>query len=272
MNSQVIVIEAGRSHSRYLRDLWEYRELFVMLAWRDILVRYKQTIVGIAWSVIRPLLGMVIFTVVFGKIAKLPSEGVPYMLLVFAGMMIWQFFSNTLTVGGESLLGNASLISKVYFPRLIIPTTGMSVSLVDLIISVVIFLPLLAFYRWIPSWRVLTLPLFVLLGVVISLGAAYIISALNVKYRDFRYILPFAIQLGMYISPVGFSSEIVPERWRLLYSFNPLVGLIDGTRWAMFGTPLYWPGLLLSIGIGLGLFLAGYFIFRHMEREFADFI
>lgn len=267
-----VIIEAGKTHSRYLLDLWHYRELFFMLAWRDVLVRYKQTVIGVAWSVIRPLLGMIVFTVVFGKIAKLPSGDVPYLLLVFAGMMIWQFFSNTVSTGSESLLGNSSLISKVYFPRLIIPSTSMTVSLVDFLISAVVFIPLLAYFRWIPTWRILCLPLFVILAAVISLGVVYTVASMNVKYRDFRYVIPFAIQLGMYISPVGFASAVVPEKWRLLYSLNPLVGVIDGLRWCMFGTPVYIPALIVSVVFGTMLLSGGYFLFRRMEREFADFI
>ena len=271
-SDHILVIEAGESHSRYLRDLWLYRELFLILAWRDIIVRYKQTIIGIAWSIIRPLLGMIVFTVVFGKLAKLPSEGVPYPLMVYAGMLMWQFFSSTVSSGSESLLGNSNLISKVYFPRLIIPSTSMTVSLTDFLISAVVFIPLFFWYGTIPSWKIVFLPCFILLTAILSLGVTYFISSLNVKYRDFRYVIPFALQVGMYISPVGFTTAIVPERWQLLYSLNPLVGIIDGVRWSLFGTPLNLFSLLISIAISLFFLLCGYFMFRRMEREFADFI
>ena len=267
-----LVIEAGKSHSRYLKDLWLYRELFIMLAWRDILVRYKQTIIGIAWSVLRPLLGMIAFTIVFGKIAKLPSGGIEYPLMVFSGMLVWQFFSNTVTSGGESLIGNANLISKVYFPRLVIPSTSMIVSLADTLVGAVVFMPLLIYYHWTPSWRILLLPAFLLLCAAISLGTAYIISSLNVKYRDFRYVIPFAMQLGIYVSPVGFSSEALPEKWRMAFSLNPLTGVIDGVRWALFGTPPCQGSIAIATIFAILILLLGYFSFRRMEREFADFI
>jgi len=271
-NETVLVIEAGRSHRRYLKDLWHYRELFWMLAWRDILVRYKQTVIGVAWSVIRPLLTMIVFTVVFGKIAKLPSDGVPYVLMVFAGMMMWQFFSNTVGEGSNSLIANQGLISKVYFPRLIIPSTCMIVSLIDLSITGIIFVPLMLWYRMLPSWQIVFLPLFVVLGGVSALGISYLLTALNVRYRDFRFVIPFVIQFGLYVSPVGFSSSVVPEKWRLFYAINPMVGAIDGVRWSMFNTPMYWPGVLLSVITTVILLFGGYVVFRNMEREFADYI
>ena len=203
---------------------------------------------------------------------KLPSEGVPYPLMVYAGMLMWQFFSSTVSSGSESLLGNSNLISKVYFPRLIIPSTSMTVSLTDFLISAVVFIPLFFWYGTIPSWKIVFLPCFILLTAILSLGVTYFISSLNVKYRDFRYVIPFALQVGMYISPVGFTTAIVPERWQLLYSLNPLVGIIDGVRWSLFGTPLNLFSLLISIAISLFFLLCGYFMFRRMEREFADFI
>ena len=268
----ILIIEAGRTHSRYLRDLWLYRELFLILAWRDIIVRYKQTVIGITWSIIRPLLGMIAFTMVFSKIANLPSDNVPYPLTVYAAMLIWQFFSNTVSIGSESLLNNSNLISKVYFPRLIIPSTSMTVSLTDFLISAIVFIPLFFYYRILPDWRIVCIPFFILLTVIVSLGVTYIISALNVKFRDFRFAVPFAMQLGLYVSPVGFISSVVPEKWRLLFSLNPLVGIIDGVRWSLFGTPLSPASVLMSAIISLLLLLGGYFIFRFMEREFADVI
>lgn len=268
-----LVIEAGKSNRQYFRDLWSYRELFILLAWRDILVRYKQTIIGVAWSVLRPLLTMVVFTIVFGRLAKMPSEGAPYPLLVYAALLPWQFFSNTLSEGGNSLVSNSALVSKVYFPRLIMPTTAMIVSLIDFLISLVILCGLMLVYQYVPTWRVVFLPLFLALAAATALGVTYLISALNVKYRDFRHVLPFIIQFGLYISPIGFSSTVVPEKWRLIYSLNPMVGVIDGFRWMIIGnTDMYWPGVILSVGIAAGLLGASIWFFRRMERDFADII
>ena len=269
-----LVIEAGKCKSRYFRDLWQYRELFLFLAWRDILVRYKQTIIGIAWSVIRPLLTMIVFTVIFGKIAKLPSDGAPYAIMVYSAMLPWQFFSNTLSEGGNSLISNSSMISKVYFPRIIIPTTAMIVSLIDFLISFVILACIMGLYLYMPSWKIVFVPLFLILAIITSLGITYLISALNVKYRDFRYVLPFIIQFGLYVSPVGFSSSVIPGKWRLLYSLNPMVGVIDGFRWCIQGTDniIYWPGFILSICVAILVFIVGFMVFRKTEREFADVI
>ncbi len=274
MKEHKIVIEAGKIHQRYFRDLWIYRELFLFLAWRDILVRYKQTIIGIAWSVLRPLLTMIVFTIVFGKLAKLPSDGAPYAVMVYCAMLPWQFFSNTLNEGGNSLISNSNMISKVYFPRIIIPTSSMIVSLIDFLISFVILILVMAIYLFVPNWKIVLIPLFLVLAMITSLGVTYLISALNVKYRDFRYVLPFIIQFGLYISPVGFSSAIVPVKWRLLYSLNPMVGVIDGFRWCIIGTEniIYWPGFCLSICVAIIMFLTGFTIFRKTEREFADVI
>ena len=269
-----LVIEAGRTEKQYWKDLWRYRELFYFLAWRDILVRYKQTAIGIAWALIRPFLTMVVFTVVFGQLAKLPDQGVPYPILVFAGMLPWQFFSNALSECSNSLVGNANLISKVYFPRLIVPTSAVIVSFVDFLISGMILLGLMAYYNFLPDWRILTLPFFVLLAFAASMGVGLWLAALTVQYRDFRFVVPFIIQFGLYISPVGFSSSIVPQQWRLLYSINPIVGVIDGFRWAILGgeSTLYMPGFLLSVGLVFLLFWSGIWYFRKMERTFADVI
>ena len=269
-----LVIEAGRTENQYWKDLWRYRELFYFLAWRDIIVRYKQTVIGIAWALIRPFLTMVVFTIVFGNLAKLPSEGAPYPILVFAAMLPWQFFANALSECSNSMLTNANLISKVYFPRLIVPTSAVIVSFVDFMISGIILLALMAWYNFVPSWRILTLPLFILIAFTAAMGGGLWLSALNVKYRDFRYIVPFIVQFGLYISPVGFSSSIVPERWRLLYSLNPIVGVIDGFRWAILGgeAKLYWLEFTLSVGIVALLFTSGIWYFRKMERSFSDVI
>lgn len=269
-----LIIEAGHTERHYWRDLWRYRELFYFLAKRDILVRYKQTVIGLAWSLIRPLLTMIVFVVVFGKLAKLPSDGVPYPILVFAALLPWQFFSNAFAEAGNSIVSNANMISKVYFPRLIIPTSAVIVSFVDFLISGVILVGLMVWYGFTPDWRILTLPLFIFIAFVAAMGAGLWIAALNVKYRDFRYIIPFVVQFGLYISPVGFSSNIVHEEWRLLYSINPMVGVIDGFRWAILGgnTPLYWPGFLLSLGLISVILVTGIYYFRKTEKTFADVI
>jgi lipopolysaccharide transport system permease protein len=270
----VLVIEAGRTERHYWRDLWRYRELFFFLAWRDILVRYKQTVIGILWALGRPLLTMLVFTLVFSKLAKLPSEGAPYPILVFAALLPWQFFANAFSGAGESLISNAGMISKVYFPRLVIPASAVIVSFADFLISGIILAGLMVWYGFEPGLRMLTLPLFILVAFAAAMGAGLWIAALNVKYRDFRYIVPFVVQFGLYISPVGFSSSIVPEHWRLLYSINPMVGVIDGFRWAILGgnTQLYWPGFWLSISLVLVILVSGIYYFRRTEKTFADVI
>ncbi len=269
-----LVIEAGRTERHYWKDLWRYRELFYFLAWRDILVRYKQTVIGIAWAVLRPFLIMVVFTLVFGKLAKLPSDNAPYPILVFAALLPWQFFSNAFSEAGNSLVGNASMISKIYFPRLVMPTSAVIVGFVDFLISAVILVGLMLWYGFAPDWRMVTLPLFIFIAFTAAMGAGLWVAALNVKYRDFRYIIPFVVQFGLYISPVGFSSSIVPDNWRLLYSLNPMVGVIDGFRWAILGgdTQLYWPGFSLSLVLVSLLFITGLLYFRKTERTFADVI
>lgn len=273
-NSPELIIEAGRSEKQYWRDLWRYRELFYTLAWRDISVRYKQTVIGIAWALIRPFLTMVVFTIVFGNLAKLPSEGVPYPILVFSAMLPWQFFSNSLSSASDSLISNANLISKVYFPRLVVPTSAVVTSFVDFMVSAIIMLGLMAWYSFVPSWRIVTLPVFIAIAFAASMGCGLWLCSLNVKYRDFRYIVPFIVQFGLYISPVGFSSSIVPEKWRLLYSLNPMVGVIDGFRWAILGgeSQIYLPGFLLSMLLVFILFVSGIQYFRKVERTFADVI
>jgi len=268
-----LIIEAGKNKKQYFKDIWHYRELFYFLAWRDILVRYKQTVIGILWVIIRPLLTMIVFTVIFGKIAKLPSEGVPYPLLVFSAMLPWQFFSNALLDSSNSLIGNANMISKVYFPRLVMPTSAVIVSFADFVISFSILIMVMIWYRFTPSLNILFLPFFIFITFMAALGAGLFLCALNVKYRDFRYVVPFVIQLGLYISPVGFSSHIVPENYKLLYALNPMVGVIDGFRWALLGnTPLYIPGLLASLLTVFFIFISGLWYFRKTEKDFADVI
>jgi len=269
-----IVIEAGKSEKHYWADLWRYRELFYFLSWRDILVRYKQTVIGIAWSVIRPLLTMLVFTIIFGRIAKLPSDNAPYPILVFTALLPWQFFSTALSDASSSLISNQNMISKIYFPRMIIPSSTIIVALTDFSISFILLAITMAIYRFVPNWKIVFIPLFLLLAIILSLGMGFLFSALNVKYRDFRYIIPFIVQFGMYISPVGFSSSIVPERWRFLYSINPMVGVIDGFRWAIIGkgVSLYWPGFILSIVLTFLIAIWGFWYFRKTEKTFADSI
>jgi lipopolysaccharide transport system permease protein len=271
----LLVLEPGRAERHYWRDLWAYRELFAILAWRDVAVRYKQTILGVAWAVVRPFLTMVVFTVVFGRLAKLPSEGgAPYPVMVFAGMLPWFLFSTILGEASNSLVGNANLVGKVYFPRLIIPASSAVVALVDFAINLAILFALMAWYGFWPTWHIAFLLAFVVLAMLASLGPAFLITALNVKYRDFRYIIPFIVQFGLYISPVGFSSAIVPEGWRFWYSLNPVVGVIDGFRWCILGgdSHLYFPGFLLSLGVVVLFMWLGIAYFRRTERSFADLI
>jgi lipopolysaccharide transport system permease protein len=274
LSQEELIIEAGRTEGQYWKDLYRYRELFYFLSWRDILVRYKQTVIGIAWAVIRPFLTMVVFTIVFGKLAKLPSEGAPYPILVFSAVLPWQFFANALSETSNSLIGNANLISKIYFPRLIIPASSVITSFVDFLISGVILVALMIWYQFMPGWRAVTLPLFVVIAFAASIGCGLWLAALNVKYRDFRYIIPFIVQFGLFISPVGFSSSIVPGKWRLLYSINPMVGVIDGFRWAIIGgeTSIYWPGFILSLSLVLVILVTGLRYFRKTEKTFADVI
>jgi lipopolysaccharide transport system permease protein len=273
-NRQKLIIEAGKTEGQYWKDIWRYRGLFYFLAWRDILVRYKQTVIGIAWALIRPFLTMVVFTIIFGKLAKLPSEGVPYPIMVFAAMLPWQFFSNSLSEASNSLIGNANLISKVYFPRLIIPTSSVITSFIDFLISALILVGLMIWYQFVPGWRILALPVFITIAFAAAMGIGLWLTALNVRYRDFRYLVPFVVQFGLYISPVGFSSTIVPDKWRLLYSLNPMVGVIDGFRWAILGgdVRIFWPGFLISIAIVGATFVYGIWYFRKTEKTFADMI
>ncbi len=274
METPEVIIEAGRTEAQYWRDIWRYRELFLFLAWRDILVRYKQTVIGVAWAFVRPALTMVIFTIIFGRIAGLPSEGVPYPLLVFAGILPWQLFANGLSECSYSMTKNAGMISKVYFPRLIIPLSAVITSLVDFGISALMLAGLMGWYGVVPDGRVVLFPLFLLLTLGASLGLGLWFAALNVKYRDFQHIIPFVIQLGVYVSPVGFTSSVIPEQWRLLYYVNPMAAAIDGIRWSLLGgvQQLFLPGLFLSIAIVALLMLSGMWYFRRTERTFADVI
>jgi lipopolysaccharide transport system permease protein len=271
--SQEITIEAGRAERHYWRDLWQYRDLFRVLAWRDVAVRYKQTVIGAAWAVIRPFLTMVVFTVIFGKLANLPSEGtVPYAIMVFAGMLPWTLFSSALGGASNSIIGSSSLISKVYFPRLIVPLAAVGVTFVDFVINFIMLVALMIWYQFLPGWQMVLLPAFIGLAPLAGLGPGLWLTSLNVKYRDVGYIIPFLVQLGLYASPVGYSSSIIPEQWRLLYSLNPVAGVIDGFRWCIFGgqSQLYLPGFLLSICVTAFFLWLGIHQFRKMEKDFAD--
>lgn len=270
-----IIIEPGRSEKNYWADLWRYRELFLILAWRDLSVRYKQTIIGILWAILRPFLTMLVFTVVFGRIAKLPSDGsIPYALMVFAAILPWSLFSNALVESSNSLIDNTNLISKVYFPRLIMPAATLITAFVDFLISFIILIIMMIYYQFVPGWHILLLPFFIILALLASFGPGLWITALNVKYRDFRYVIPFVVQFGLYVSPVGFSSNVIPEQWRMLYSLNPMVGIIDGFRWCILGgdSPIYLPGFLLSLAIIIFFLWLGVSHFRRMEKTFADII
>lgn len=274
-NHSILVLEAGRGERHYWRDLWRYRELFAILAWRDIAVRYKQTLIGVAWAVLRPFMTMIVFTVIFGRVAKFASDGsAPYPVLVFAGMLPWFLFATILSEASNSLVSSANLIGKIYFPRLIVPASSAVVALVDFAVTFVMLLLLMLWYDFFPDWRITLLPAFVLLAVAASLGPALLITALNVKYRDFRYIIPFVVQFGLYVSPVGFSSAVIPEKWRFLYSLNPMVGVIDGFRWCLLGgeSRLYAPGFCLSLVVVAAFLWIGVGYFRRTERLFADLL
>lgn len=274
-DSPFLVIQADVAEKNYWRDIWHYRDLFLVLAWRDVAVRYKQTVIGLAWALIQPLATMLVFTVIFSKVAKLPSEGeAPYALMVYAGLLPWQLFSTSLMSASGSLIGNANLISKVYFPRLIVPTASMLVALIDFLVGFAILGGLMTWYQFAPSWHVMALPFFVLMGFLASLGPGLWITAMNVKYRDFRYIIPFLMQFGLYVSPVGFSSSVVPQAWKTLYYLNPMVGVIDGFRWAILGegSTVDVRGMLVSWGVIVFFLWLGIRQFRRMERSFADLI
>ena len=274
-----VYIEPGRSEKNYWKDLWRYRELFYILSWRDIKVRYKQTIIGVAWSIIRPLFTLIIFTFIFGEIAKFPApEGVRYSILVFAGLLPWQFFATGMSEASNSLIGNERLISKVYFPRMIIPASSVITSLVDFAISLFLMFGLLAWYGVVPSVNLIFLPLFIIMAFFASFGVGLWLTSLNVKYRDFKHVVPFLVQIGLYISPVGFTSELaskmIPEKFKLLYYINPMAGVIDGFRWCFFGqnSPINWEGMFLSLAVTMFLLFIGIRTFRKMEKTFADLI
>lgn len=274
-SNRVLILEAGRAERHYWTDLWAYRELFAILAWRDVAVQYRQTVIGVAWAVLRPLLTMLIFSVVFGRIAKLPTDGsAPYPILVMSAMLPWFLFSSILSNASGSLVSNSNLVSKVYFPRMVVPIASAVVAFVDFAITLGLLIIMMLIYGVAPSWKVVMLPLFLVLTVACSLGPALILTSLNVRYRDFRFIVPFIIQFGLYVSPVGFSSSIVPSEWRLAYSLNPVVGAIDGFRWCLLGgeSQIYMPGFLLSVAMTVLFLWLGIRTFRTTEKTFADLI
>ena len=275
-NAYNLIIEPGRTEKNYWADLYRYRELFYILSWRDLKVRYKQTVVGVLWAFLRPLLTMIVFTIVFGKLAKMQPDGdVPYAIMVFAAMLPWQFFSNALTEASNSLIGNANLLSKVYFPRLIVPASSVITSFVDFLISFVLLLVLMAYYQYMPTWKILFLPIYIAFSFLTAFGLGLYLTALNVKYRDFRYIIPFIVQFGLYISPVGFSSSVIPEQWKTLYYLNPMVSIIDGFRWCIIKDSTTDPlsiYALFSVLMSVVILLIAIRQFRKMEKTFADLI
>lgn len=267
-----VVIEPRRSVRHYWQDLWRYRELFLFMAWRDILLRYKRMTIGFAWAILRPFLTMLVFTLIFGRLAKLPSDGVPYAIMVYAGLLPWQFFATGFADAGNSLVNKETIITKIYFPRLIIPTSSVIVSFVDFLAASTIMIGLMAWYRFVPDWRIATLPLFILLVFVVTVGAGLWISALSAKYKDFRYVIPFIVQMGLYLSPVGFKTALVPEEWRTIYSLNPMVGVIQGFRWSLLGIESagFETSLLISGGMALLILIAGIAYFRRVENSLAE--
>ena len=268
-----LIIEAGRANRNYWPDLWRYRELAGFLAWRDIKVRYKQATLGIAWAVIQPAVQTLLLTFVFGKLAKMPAGDVPYPLIVLCGLLPWQLFTSAFSGAGNSLVGNSHLISKVYFPRLVVPLSALAVSLVDFGIILAMTIPLVIVFAGLPGWQILLLPFFVVLALLIAFGAGLWITALTVRFRDFRFITPFILQIGMFVTPVGYRTDSLPN-WRDLLALNPLSGVVDGVRWCLLGgrTGLYLPGLGASLVVAISLLVTGVWYFRRTEREFADII
>jgi len=274
--STKIIIEPGRTEKNYWKDLWHFRELFYILSWRDVKVKYKQTVLGVLWSILRPLLVMIIFTVVFNRFAKLPADtDAPYALFVFAGMLPWTFFSSAMTECSNSLIANTNLITKIYFPRLIVPASAVIASFVDFLISLALLFILFFYYQFLPPIQILILPILLFWSFLTSFSIGLYLTALNVKYRDFRYIIPFIVQFGLYVSPVGFSSNIVPHKWRLLYDINPVVGIIDGFRWCILGGKLTDDtklSIAISIIITVVILIIAVRYFRKTEKTFADII
>lgn len=270
---QELIIEPGRGERNYWHDVWRFREVMYFLAYRDLLVRYKQTVIGVAWALLRPALTMLIF-VAFRRLTKLPASDVPDAILVYSALLPWQFFSTALTESSGSLIGNANLISKVYFPRLLVPAGAVVTSLVDFAVTLGLLALLMLWYRFIPGWQIIAMPILVVLTFGLSVGTGLLLAALNVEYRDFRYIVPFIVQFGLFVSPIAIETSSVPERWRLLYSLNPMTGIIDGFRWAILGghTPLNLSTLATSVVVTIWFLVLGIWYFRRTERSFADVI
>lgn len=268
-----LILEAGRSSRHYWADLWRYRELLGFLAWRDIKIRYKQTVLGVLWALIQPAVTLAVFTFVFGRLAGMPAGSVPYPLLVLCGLLPWQLFAAAFSNASGSLVANTHLISKVYFPRLIVPLSSVAVALIDFAVVLVLLTSLCAWWQFVPDWRLVFMPLFIVLTLVTAIGTGLWLTALTVKYRDFRFVVPFLLQVGLFLSPVGFSSTNLPN-WRFVYSLNPMVGAIDGFRWCLLrGEPALDPAnFAVSTGMALVLLASGLWYFRHTERTFADII
>ena len=268
-----LIIEAGRADAHYWHDLWRYRELLGFLAWRDIKVRYQQTLLGAAWALIQPLATIAIFTFVFGRLAKMPSGGVPYILVVMSGQLGWQLFANAIGGASGSLVGSAHLISKIYFPRLVMPLSTLAVALVDFFIVLALFAGMSAWFGARPTWHVFLLPAFVILALLLALGAGLWLAALTVRFRDFRIVVPFVLQIGVFVTPVGYRTDYLPN-WRELLALNPMTGVVEGFRWCLLAgdQAFYWPALAASLSWATVLGLTGVWYFRHMERSFADVI
>ena len=276
MSENTIIIEVGQSEKNYWKNLWKYKELFYILSWRDVKVRYKQTTIGLLWAILRPFLTMVVFTIIFGNFAGMNSDKtIPYAIVVFAGLFPWQFFSSSFSSASESLILNSNLLTKVYFPRLIVPISAIVTNFVDFLISFFILVILMIYFQFLPSYNIVFLPFFIILTILLSCGLGIYLAVLNVKYRDFRYVTPFIVQMGLYISPVGFSSKVVPEKWQLLYNLNPMVGIIDGFRWCIIGDTSASPftlNFLISIILTFAILLFSIYKFRKLEKTFADII
>lgn len=266
-----VVLEAGRRDTHYWRDLWQYRELLGYLAWRDIKVRYKQTFLGIAWALVQPLVTMAIFTFVFGRLAGMPSGGTPYPLIVLSAQLGWQLFANALSNSSNSLVGNGHLIAKVYFPRMVVPLSAVAVAIVDFLVVLLLYVAIAAWFGVFPNVRWLTLPLLMLFAVITALGAGFWLSALMVRFRDFRFVVPFLLQVGLFVTPIGYRTDFLPN-WRDLLSLNPMAGVVDAFRWALLGnaTDFYWRGFYLSFAVAVALLVSGVWYFRRTERTFAD--
>lgn len=268
-----ILIEADSRRIRFdLKQLWLYRELLHFLVWRDIKIRYKQTLLGSSWAIIQPLFAMLLFTLIFGMLARMPSDNVPYPLFAYAGLLPWTFFANALTNSGNSLVGNSTLITKVYFPRLIIPSAAVLAGLLDFLIASVLLIPLLIYYRVAPTWNLLLLPLFMCLATLLALGVGMWLAALNVKYRDVRYALPFLVQLWLFASPVIYPISLVPERWRWVAALNPMTGIIEGFRVSLLGGKFDASMILIATGLTIVVLIISFLAFQRVEDSFADVV